>query len=65
MTRTATAMDRVATCVVGMLAIAVGCSDPVESRRDQGFPGAYRDPWAEDLVDHSWWPWAVGAGEYC
>ena len=45
MTRTATAMDRVATCVVGMLAIALGVAAILWNRDvNQGFPGAYRDP---------------------
>ena len=63
MTRTATAMDRVATCVVGMLAIALGVAAILWNRDViKDFPARIEIPWAEDLVDHSWWPWAVGAG---
>lgn len=61
MTRTATAMDRVATCVVGMLAVVLGVAailwnlDVIKN-----LPARIEIPWAEDLVDYSWWPWAVG-----
>ena len=61
MTRTATAIEGVATCVVGMLAVVLGVAAilwNLDVIKDH--PARIEIPWAEDLVDHSWWPWAVG-----
>lgn len=63
MTRTATVLDRVATCIAGLLAIALGVAAilwNLDVIKD--LPARIDIPWAEDLGDRSWWPWAVGVG---
>ncbi|MDV6277677.1 hypothetical protein R3Q06_29730 [Rhodococcus erythropolis] len=63
MTRTATVIDRVATCIAGLLALALGVAAilwNLDVIKD--LPARIDIPWAEDLGDRSWWPWVVGVG---
>ena len=66
MTRTATAMDRVATCVVGMLAVALGVAAilwNLDAIKD--FPARIEIPWLKILSITRGGHGLSELGEYC
>lgn len=62
MSRTLTALDRVAVLVLALLLIAVGAGAALwQSGRVTQLHGALTAPWLRTATAAGWWPWAVGA----
>lgn len=62
MTRLAVTVDRLVALLVGLVLVVLGVGAVVwQLDLVTQLPSKVDAPWAQDLPDQAWWPWALGA----